>query len=185
MPTVALGGAAGFPSFDTDAFQEYDQLAMAKPVTRWVSRVTSADRMPEYFNMAYRQAQQGKPGPTYLVGLRRADDRRRAREFMGHGGLLSSVALDDAPERNVYLFRGRLEFHTHPRGHPPRKSQCREAHFPADRPPTHFLMDATYDSRGTSAWSNECGLPRPPSARLPSASASAFPLPGVAWEEAD
>ena len=66
VPLVALGGAAGFPSFDTDAFQEYDQLAMAKPVTRWASRVTSADRMPEYFNMAYRQAQQGKPGPAYL-----------------------------------------------------------------------------------------------------------------------
>ncbi len=79
VPMVALGGAAGFPTFDTDAFQEYDQLSMAQPVTRWAARVTSQDRMPEYFNMAYRKSQAGKPGPTYLdlpgdALYRKADD---------------------------------------------------------------------------------------------------------------
>ncbi len=44
VPMVALGGAAGFPTFDTDAFQEYDQLSMAQPVTRWAARVTSHER---------------------------------------------------------------------------------------------------------------------------------------------
>ena len=51
VPMVALGGAAALRAFDSDAFQEYDQLTMAKPVTRWAARVHHADRMAEYFNM--------------------------------------------------------------------------------------------------------------------------------------
>ena len=66
VPMVALGGAAALRAQDSDAFQEYDQLSMAQPVTRWAGRVRHADRMPEYFNMAYRKAQGPKPGPTYL-----------------------------------------------------------------------------------------------------------------------
>ena len=66
VPLVALGGAASQRAFDTDEFQEYDQLSMARPVTRWAGRVTHPERMPEYFNMAYRKAQYPKPGPTYL-----------------------------------------------------------------------------------------------------------------------
>ena len=66
VPMVALGGAAAVRAFDTDAFQEYDQLAMARPVTRWSARVNHADRMPEYFNVAMRKAQGPKPGPVYL-----------------------------------------------------------------------------------------------------------------------
>ena len=66
VPVVALGGAAALRAQDSDAFQEYDQLSMAQPVTRWAGRVRHADRMPEYFNMAYRKAQGPKPGPTYL-----------------------------------------------------------------------------------------------------------------------
>ena len=66
VPMVALGGAAATRSFDSDAFQEYDQLSMAQPVTRWSARVHHADRMPEYFNIAMRKSQGPKPGPTYL-----------------------------------------------------------------------------------------------------------------------
>ena len=66
VPMVALGGAAAFSSFERDDFQEYDQLAMAMPVTRWASRVTHSARMPEFFNIAFREAQGPKPGPTYL-----------------------------------------------------------------------------------------------------------------------
>ncbi|HJM76207.1 MAG TPA: thiamine pyrophosphate-binding protein [Dehalococcoidia bacterium] len=66
VPMVALGGAAALRSNDTDAFQQYDQLSMAEPVTRWAARVNHGDRMAEYFNMAYRHALGPKPGPTYL-----------------------------------------------------------------------------------------------------------------------
>ena len=66
VPMIALGGAAALRSFDTDAFQEYDQLSMARPVTRWAARVHHPDRMPEYFNIARRKALGPKPGPVYL-----------------------------------------------------------------------------------------------------------------------
>ncbi len=66
IPVVALGGAASFGSFDQDDFQEYDQLSMAKPITRWAGRVTHPYRMAEYINMAMRKALAPKPGPTYL-----------------------------------------------------------------------------------------------------------------------
>ncbi|SVE49825.1 uncharacterized protein METZ01_LOCUS502679, partial [marine metagenome] len=66
VPIIALGGSASLRAHDTDAFQEYDQLAMARPVTRWAGRVNHTDRLPEYFNMARRKAITGKPGPTYL-----------------------------------------------------------------------------------------------------------------------
>jgi thiamine pyrophosphate-dependent acetolactate synthase large subunit-like protein len=81
VPLVALGGAAAFGQFETDAFQEYDQLSMARPVTRWASRATHARRLPEFFNMAYRKARGPKPGPTYLdlpgnvLGERLSDER--------------------------------------------------------------------------------------------------------------
>ena len=71
VPMVALGGAAAFSSFERDDFQEYDQLAMAAPVTRWSSRVTHSARMPEFFNLAYREAQGPKPGPTLPRPARR------------------------------------------------------------------------------------------------------------------
>ncbi len=81
VPVVALGGAAAYAQFETDAFQEYDQLSMARPITRWASRATHAHRLPEFFNMAYRKAQGPKPGPTYLdlpgdVLAGKADDSR-------------------------------------------------------------------------------------------------------------
>ena len=66
VPLLALGGAAGYRAFDTDAFQEYDQLSMARPVTRYATRVTHADRMPEYINLCYRKTLAPKPGPVYL-----------------------------------------------------------------------------------------------------------------------
>ena len=66
IPLVALGGAASFNAHDQDEFQEYDQLTMAKPVSRWAGRVTHTYRMAEYINMAFRKAQSPKPGPAYL-----------------------------------------------------------------------------------------------------------------------
>jgi thiamine pyrophosphate-dependent acetolactate synthase large subunit-like protein len=116
VPMVALGGAAGFPSHDTDAFQEYDQLAMAKPVTRWSGRVTSSARMPEYFNMAYRNAQAGKPGPTYLdlpgdALYRKVDDEQvffprpgaRSRPIADPNDIKRAIELLTNAERPIVL----------------------------------------------------------------------------------
>ena len=65
-PLVAFGGASPLAAFQTGAFQEIDQLAVMKPVTKYADRVLETRRIPEYVDMAFRQAESGKPGPVYL-----------------------------------------------------------------------------------------------------------------------
>jgi acetolactate synthase-1/2/3 large subunit len=48
------------------AFQEIDQVAVMKPVTKWSERVYEARRIPEMIELAVRTALSGKPGPVYL-----------------------------------------------------------------------------------------------------------------------
>ncbi len=65
-PVVAFGGASPLSTFQTGAFQEIDQLALMKPVTKYADRVHETRRIPEYVDMAFRQATSGKPGPVFL-----------------------------------------------------------------------------------------------------------------------
>jgi len=65
-PVVALGGCSPLGEFNTGYFQEIDQIAMMRPVTKWAERVHDARRLPEYIDMAFSQALSGKPGPVYL-----------------------------------------------------------------------------------------------------------------------
>jgi thiamine pyrophosphate-dependent acetolactate synthase large subunit-like protein len=65
-PVLALGGASPVGSYGTGAFQEIDQVAMMRPVTKWAERIYDARRIPEYIDKAYRIAMSGKPGPVYL-----------------------------------------------------------------------------------------------------------------------
>ena len=65
-PVVAFGGASPMSTFGTGAFQEIDQLAVMRPVTKHADRVLDTARIPEYVDMAFRMAMSGKPGPVYL-----------------------------------------------------------------------------------------------------------------------
>jgi acetolactate synthase-1/2/3 large subunit len=65
-PVVAIGGASPISQLNTGSFQEIDQLAIMRPVTKWADRVLEARRIPEYVALAFRQAMSGKPGPVYL-----------------------------------------------------------------------------------------------------------------------
>ena len=65
-PVVAFGGASPMAAFQTGAFQEIDQLAIMRPVTKYADRVLETSRIPEYVDMAFRQATAGKPGPVFL-----------------------------------------------------------------------------------------------------------------------
>jgi thiamine pyrophosphate-dependent acetolactate synthase large subunit-like protein len=65
-PMVAFGGAAPVEQYAKGAFQEIDQLAIMKPVTKFAERVYEARRIPEYVARAFRMANSGKPGPVYL-----------------------------------------------------------------------------------------------------------------------
>ena len=79
VPVVALGGASALSQVGMGAFQEMDQVAMFKPITKWAERVIDARRIPEIINKAFRVATSGQPGPVYVdlpgdVLYRRVDD---------------------------------------------------------------------------------------------------------------
>lgn len=65
-PVVAFGGASPLGSVGTGAFQEFDQVSVMRPVTKWADRVYSAARIPELVDLAFRHAVSGKPGPVFL-----------------------------------------------------------------------------------------------------------------------
>lgn len=65
-PIVALGGAAPVSTWHRGAFQDTDQLALFKPITKWADRVHHPKRIPELIHLAIAQAMTGRTGPTYL-----------------------------------------------------------------------------------------------------------------------
>ena len=65
-PLVAIGGSSPRVSFGMEAFQEIDQLAVFKPVTKWAERCYDAKRIPDVVASAFRHATSGRPGPVYI-----------------------------------------------------------------------------------------------------------------------
>jgi acetolactate synthase-1/2/3 large subunit len=65
-PLLAIGGSAPLSQRGKGAFQEMDQVAAFKPITKWAEQVTDARRVPEFVSTAVRHALGGRPGPVYL-----------------------------------------------------------------------------------------------------------------------
>jgi acetolactate synthase-1/2/3 large subunit len=65
-PVVALGGSSPVGLYGRGAFQEIDQVALARPITKWAERCYEPRRIPELIATAFRQAITGRPAPVYL-----------------------------------------------------------------------------------------------------------------------
>jgi acetolactate synthase-1/2/3 large subunit len=65
-PLIAIGGSSPRIYLGMDAFQEIDQVAVMRPITKWAERILDARRIPELVATAFRQATSGRPGPVYL-----------------------------------------------------------------------------------------------------------------------
>jgi thiamine pyrophosphate-dependent acetolactate synthase large subunit-like protein len=65
-PLLAIGGSAPLSQRGKGAFQEMDQVAAFKPITKWAEQVTDPRRVPEFVATAVRHALSGRPGPVYL-----------------------------------------------------------------------------------------------------------------------
>src|SRR5438874_12270070 len=65
-PLLAIGGSAPLSQRGKGAFQEMDQVAAFKPITRWAEQCTDPKRVPEFVSAAVRHALGGRPGPVYL-----------------------------------------------------------------------------------------------------------------------
>src|SRR5947208_3954160 len=59
-PLLAIGGSAPLAQRQKDAFQEMDQLAAFKPITKWAGQATDPRRVPDVVNIAVRQARSGR-----------------------------------------------------------------------------------------------------------------------------
>jgi len=64
---VALVQDVGPSCLDRNAFQKLDQIELFKGVSKWTKRVTSADRIEDYVDMAFSEASSGRPGPVALL----------------------------------------------------------------------------------------------------------------------
>ena len=65
-PLVAIGGSSPRIYLGMEAFQEIDQVAIMKPITKRAERIYDARRIPDVVATAFREATAGRPGPVYL-----------------------------------------------------------------------------------------------------------------------
>lgn len=65
-PVVSIAGALSSEHVYRDAFQEVDQQALFKPVTKNTWTVTQTERVPEMFRQAFRTAMTPRRGPVQL-----------------------------------------------------------------------------------------------------------------------
>jgi acetolactate synthase-1/2/3 large subunit/sulfoacetaldehyde acetyltransferase len=65
-PVVAVAGLPASSHIDTDVFQEIDQQALFRPVTKLTRTVRTASRLPEYLDEAFRISASGRRGPVVV-----------------------------------------------------------------------------------------------------------------------
>ncbi|MFK7937737.1 MAG: thiamine pyrophosphate-binding protein [Roseovarius sp.] len=65
-PVVSIGGALASGHKYRDAFQEVDQDALFKPITKKTWTATSTERVPEMMREAFREACAPRQGPVHL-----------------------------------------------------------------------------------------------------------------------
>jgi acetolactate synthase-1/2/3 large subunit len=116
-PLVAIGGSSPRVFLGMEAFQEVDQVAIMKPITKWAERIYDAKRIPEIVDTAFRQATTGRPGPVYIdmpgdiLGEKVEEEQMRypgpwkpaPRSLGDPGAIKEAVALLAKAERPVII----------------------------------------------------------------------------------
>src|SRR5438067_7027220 len=116
-PLIAVGGSSPRVYLGMEAFQEIDQVAIMRPITKWAERVLDARRIPEMVATAFRQATTGRPGPVYLdlpgdILGEKVDDEKiefppawktLPRPLGDKGAIQEAIALLSRAERPVIL----------------------------------------------------------------------------------
>ncbi|MEE2760734.1 MAG: acetolactate synthase catalytic subunit [Pseudomonadota bacterium] len=67
VPIVAIVQEVNRTQTDRNAFQEIDHLALFEPCSKWVRRVTIAERVVDYMDMAFTMAASSRPGPAVIL----------------------------------------------------------------------------------------------------------------------
>jgi acetolactate synthase-1/2/3 large subunit len=66
-PLIAVSGSRATNLGDRGAFQDIDQVGMAKPVAKWTAEPPSAAQIPFYLGRAYQEANTGRKGAVHLT----------------------------------------------------------------------------------------------------------------------
>src|SRR5712692_5538192 len=66
-PLIAVSGSRATNLGDRGAFQDIDQVGMAKPVVKWAAEPPSAAQIPFYLGRAYQEANTGRKGAVHLT----------------------------------------------------------------------------------------------------------------------
>ena len=67
VPIVAIVQEVNRTQVDRNAFQEIDHMALFQPCAKWVRRVTVAERVVDYMDIAFTMASSGRPGPAVIL----------------------------------------------------------------------------------------------------------------------
>src|SRR6516225_6608083 len=66
-PLIAISGSRARTLADRQAFQDIDQVGMARPAVKWAAAVPSAAEIPFYLRRAYTEANSGRRGCAHLT----------------------------------------------------------------------------------------------------------------------
>ena len=66
-PVIAVSGSRPNSLAERQAFQDIDQIGMAKPVVKWAAQPYSASQIPFYLSRAYTESFRGRMGPVHLT----------------------------------------------------------------------------------------------------------------------
>jgi acetolactate synthase-1/2/3 large subunit len=66
VPIVAITGNIDSSLLGRDTWHDIDVVELYRPVTKWSTRVTTAEEIPAVLDKAFRMAMEGRPGPVHV-----------------------------------------------------------------------------------------------------------------------
>jgi acetolactate synthase-1/2/3 large subunit len=98
-PLVAIGGSSPRIYLGMEAFQEIDQVAVFKPVTKWADRIYDARRIPRDRGHRVPPGDDRSPGPVYSTCPATCWARRSTRRRSSSAGVEDDAAAARRPGR--------------------------------------------------------------------------------------
>lgn len=129
-PMLLIGGQTPRKQYHMGGLQELDHVSILKPITKLATSVLDTERIPELVSMAFREAYNGRPGPSFLE--------------IPHDVLVSQVEEDAVRFPVSYRSRGR------PHGDPQLVQQAADWLSHAERPAV-LAGSQVWHCRGTDA----------------------------------
>lgn len=65
-PMLLIGGQASRKQYHMGGLQELDHVGMMKPISKFATAILDTERIPELISYAFREAYNGRPGPSFL-----------------------------------------------------------------------------------------------------------------------